>query len=163
MSENPNKTAGNEQWTAYQKIWTDTFNRMLQLGVTFTPESTPPEFLRQLRTSIFQAIAQSWDEFLRSPQFLDGMKQWMENAIAFRKLTNECLARAHDEAHTASAEDIGAVLVAMRHMEKRVLDRVDKLEAAMSATRSATNGGASPPRRKPARTPQTAGRKGAKP
>ena len=77
MNDETNKTDKTaEQWAAFQKIWTDTFTRMMQLGFTFSPESAPPEFLRQIRSGIFQALTQSWDEFLRSPQFLEGMKQW---------------------------------------------------------------------------------------
>src|SRR6185369_3531466 len=70
MNDNTSQpgTSGPEQWEAFQKVWADTFNRMLQVGMTFTPESTPPEFIKQMRSSIFQAMAQSWEEFLRSPQ-----------------------------------------------------------------------------------------------
>ena len=62
-SDDPNKTA--EQWAAFQKIWTDTFTKMVQLGFSFSPEAAPPEILRQMRSGIFQALSQSWEQFLR--------------------------------------------------------------------------------------------------
>jgi hypothetical protein len=83
--------------------------------------------LRQIRSGIFQALAQAWDEFLRSPQFLEGMKQWMENAISFRKMTNEFLTKTRHESQGAAREDIDSVLLAVRHMETRLLDRVEDL------------------------------------
>ena len=130
MNDKTNETkAGDpaEQWSAFQKIWTDTFTRMMQAGMTFSPESTPPEFMRQFRSGIFQALAQSWEEFLRSPQFLEGMKQWMDNAIAFRKMSNDFLTKVRHDGQATAREDIDALLLAVRHLETRVLDRVDDL------------------------------------
>jgi hypothetical protein len=116
-----------EQWTAFQRMWSDTFTKMIQVGMTFGPESAPPEFMRQFRAGIFQALAKSWDEFLRSPQFMDAMKQWMDSAIAFRKMSNDFLTKAHHEAQSPAREDIDTVMLAVRHMETRILDRVGEL------------------------------------
>jgi hypothetical protein len=142
-------TGGPEQWAAFQQIWSDTFNKMLQLGVTFSPESAPPEFVRQMRSSIFQAMAQSWDEFLRSPQFLDGMKQWMESAIAFRQMSNDVLTRAKESMQTVGRTDVDAILQAIRHMEQRLNDRIEEVESKLPQAASAkprTNGQRSPGR-----------------
>jgi hypothetical protein len=122
---NSEKTA--EQYAAFQKIWTDTFTKMMQVGFTFSPDSAPPEMLKQMRSGIFQAMSQSWNEFLRSPQFLEGTKQWMENAIAFRKMSSDFLTKARHETQATAREDIDAIMLAMRHMETRILDRVEKL------------------------------------
>ena len=57
MNDNSSQPGnGPEQWEAFQKVWADTFNKMLKVGMTFSPESTPPEFMKQMRSSIFQAI-----------------------------------------------------------------------------------------------------------
>ena len=142
MNDNTSQpgTSGPEQWEAFQKVWADTFNRMLQVGMTFTPESTPPEFIKQMRSSIFQAMAQSWEEFLRSPQFLDGMKQWMDSAIAFRKLHTETMTRIHEETRTPSSDDIDAVLVAMRRLEQRIVDRIEELVERLDKVSPRGNG-----------------------
>lgn len=129
-TDNTGQTA--EQWAAFQKIWGDTFTRMMQLGFTFSPESAPPEFMRQMRAGIFQGLSQAWDQFLRSPQFLDGMKQWMDNAMAFRKMSNDFLSKARHETQSTSREDIDSIMLAVRHMETRVLDRVEDLSAEVN-------------------------------
>ena len=129
-STNTEKTA--EQWQAFQKIWTDTFTKMMQLGFT-SPDAAPPEFLRQIRGGIFQALSQSWDEFMRSPQFLESMKQWMENAMAFRKMSNDFLTRARHEGQAPAREDIDATMQAVHHMESRVLDRMEELAKQVGA------------------------------
>lgn len=124
-----NGAAGDAPWAAFQKVWSDTFQKMMQAGFTFSPESLPPEVARQIRSTLFQALAQSWDQFLRSPQFLEGTKQWMDSAIAFRKLTNEFLSRARHEAQATSRDDIDSIVLAVRQMETRVLERVQELAA----------------------------------
>jgi len=128
MSDTSNQADQNtEQWAAFQKIWMDTMTRMMQLGAASSPEGAPPEFLRNIRSGIFQALNQSWDEFLRSPQFLEGMKQWMESALTFRKLTNDFLTKARHETQTTAREDVDTMMLTVRHMETRILDRVEEL------------------------------------
>jgi hypothetical protein len=77
-----------------------------------------------MRSGIFQALGQSWEHFLRSPQFMEGMKQWMDNAMAFRKMSNDFFTKVRHETQTTSREDIDSVMLAVRHMETRILDRV---------------------------------------
>lgn len=118
--------AGQEA-VAFQKMCLESMSKAMQAAFKLTPDSAPPEVLRQIRAGIFQALADSWDEFMRSPQFLEGMRQWMENAIAFRKMTNEFMGRARNEMQAPSRSDIDTVMLAVRHMEKRLLDRLDEI------------------------------------
>ena len=140
MSENSDKTA--EQAADFQKIWMQSMSRLMQTAFTFTPDAAPPEVVRQIRAGIFQALAQSWEEFMRSPQFLDGMKQWMENAIAFRKMTNDFMAKVRNEVQAPSREDIDTIMLSVRHMEKRLLDRVEELSAQVRALNGSTKAAA---------------------
>jgi hypothetical protein len=150
MSEEQQNQAGPgaEQFAAFQKMWADTFNRMLQVGMTFSPENTPPEFARQMRSSLLEALTKSWDEFLRSPQFLESTRQWMENLVAMRCMSNDYLTQMRHEGQAPAREDIDALLLAVRHMERRVLDRIDDLAAQVgelkgAGGRAARKGGAS--------------------
>lgn len=129
-----------EQWAAFQEIWGETFSKLMQLGFTFSPESAPPEFMRQMRSGIFQALGQSWEHFLRSPQFMEGMKQHMDNALAFRKMSSDFFTKAHHETQSTSRADIDAVMLAVRHMETRVLNRVEKLAEKIDKANSQHNG-----------------------
>ena len=127
MNDNFEKTA--EQAAAFQKIWMETMTKMTQTAFTMSPESAPPEVLREIRSGIFQALAKSWEEFMRSPQFLDSMKQWMQSAISFRQMTNDFLSKFRTDLQAPSREDIDSVTLSVRHMEKRLLDRVEELSA----------------------------------
>jgi hypothetical protein len=128
-----------EQWSGFQKIWTESFMRMMQMSAGGS-EAAPPEFLRQLRSGMFQALAQSWDQFLRSPQFLETLRQWMDQAVAFRKLSSEFFTEVHREAQSPSQEDLGAVLAALRQFEKRVLPRLEEISWRIAELDQRTEG-----------------------
>lgn len=119
------KTA--DQTAAFQKIWVESASKMMQAAFTTGPNSPPPELMRQIRSGIFQALAESWEEFMRSPQFIEGMRQWMENAITFRKMSNEFMAKVRNDIQAPSREDIDTIMLNIHHMEKRLLDKVDDL------------------------------------
>ena len=46
----------------FMKQWQENLARMLQMAGTFTPDTMPPEMLRQIRSGMFQALAKSWEE-----------------------------------------------------------------------------------------------------
>jgi hypothetical protein len=163
--ETDDTTQTAEQWAAFQKIWGETFSKLMQLGFTFSPESAPPDFMRQMRSGIFQALGQSWEHFLRSPQFMEGMKQHMDNAIAFRKMSGDFFSKVRHETQSTSRDDIDAVMLAVRHMETRILDRVEELAARIDKPKKQPNGSktkataAPKQKRKPSAAKKTARRK----
>ena len=142
MSENTTTDTLTAQMSAFQKIWMETFSRLTQTAFASGPEAVPPEVLRQMRNGIFQALAQSWDEYLRSPQFMQGMKQWMDGAIFFRKMTNDMLTKARHETQDVAREDIDTVLLSIRHLEQRILDRIEELASRLDAMEHSNGNGA---------------------
>lgn len=116
-----------EQSEAFQKIWLESMSRLTQAAFTFSPDSTPPELLREIRNGILRALSESWNDFMRSPEFQQNMKQWMDSALSFRQMSNEFMAKVHKETRTPSSEDIDAIQQNMRHLETRILDRLDTL------------------------------------
>jgi hypothetical protein len=164
MNEEPDGTTQTaEQWAAFQQVWGETFNKLMQLGFTFSPDSAPPEFMRQVRSGIFEALGRSWEHFLRSPQFMEGMKQHMDNAIAFRKMSGDFFSKVRHETQSTSREDIDAVMLAVRHMETRILDRIEKLAAGIDKPKKMPKGSKPKtkvaPKRKPVAAKKTARRK----
>jgi hypothetical protein len=130
-----------DQAAAYQKIWAETIGKIMQNAISLPPNSAPPDVLRQMRGGIFQGLAKSWDEFLRSPQFLEGMRQWMENAVIIRKMTNDFLTRTHHEMQATAKCDIDTMMLAVRHMEQRILSRLEKIEERLAARPTAPSNG----------------------
>jgi hypothetical protein len=159
MSDTPHQPdPALEQWAAFQRIWSETFTKMLQLG--FTPATdSPPEFLRQMRSGLLEALAQSWEQFLRSPQFLDGLKQWMDQAILFRKWSNDFLAATHQQMQIPSREEVDGIMLAVRQMESRVLGQLEALAAQVQEINqrsAAVSGSRAPPGRRPSSGPAPA-------
>lgn len=122
-----------EQGAAFQKIWLESMSRLMQAAFTFSPNSAPPELMREIRNGILQALGETWNEFLRSPQFQENMKHCMDNAVAFRKRTNDYMAQMHKEMQTPSRDDIDTIQLNVRHMETRVLDRLEELSKQIEA------------------------------
>ena len=140
-----------EQASAFQKIWTESMSKLMQAACTFTPNSAPPELLREIRSGILEALSKSWNEFLRSPQFQEGMKQWMDQAIAFRKASNDFMAKVRKEMQAPSRDDIDAVMLAVRHMETRVLGRIEELARQVNEVKARND-------KAPRAAPKTAGK-----
>jgi hypothetical protein len=142
MSANSENTT--DQTAAFQKIWLESLSKMMQAVFTFGPDSTPPEVVREIRSGIFQALAKSWEEFMRSPQFLEGMKQWMDQAVTLRKMTNDFMATARSELQATSREDVDTIMLTVRHMEQRILDRVEDLSTELNELKQRLDGAPTP-------------------
>ena len=123
-----------EQSAAFQKIWMESFTKLMQAASVVTPNSAPPEVLREMRNGILNALTKSWDEFLRSPQFQEAMKQWMDQAIAVRKMSHDLMGKVRKEMQEPSRDDIDAIMLSMRHMETRILDRLEALEKQLKSS-----------------------------
>jgi len=163
MSESADSAAG--QSSMFFKNWIESFSQIAQAACRYSPETMPPELMRQIRSGLFQAMAKSWEEYMRSPQFLEGMKQTMDNAIAFRKLSTEFFTQARRETQGTTRADVDAVLLAVREMESRLTERMDDLAARVNhvekpagRARKGTPQAKKTPRRAPAN-----GRKGTGP
>lgn len=116
-----------EQGMAFQKIWMESITKGMQAAFTVSPTSPPSEIMLHIRGGIFKALAQSWEEFMRSPQFLEGIQQTMEQVVTFRKMSKDFLGKARNEMQAPSRDDVDAIMRGMHHMESRLLDRVEEL------------------------------------
>jgi len=123
-----------EQTAAFQKIWVESFTKLMQAATLVNPNSPPPELLREMRNGILNALAKSWDDFLRSPQFQTVMKEWMDQAMALRKMSHDLMGKVRKEMQAPSRDDTDAVMLSMRHMETRILDRLEALEKQIKGT-----------------------------
>lgn len=139
-----------EQGAAFQKLWLESMSKMMQAAFTFSPDSAPPELLKEIRNGILGALSESWNEFLRSPQFQENTKQWMDNAMAFRRLSNDFMAKAREEMQAPTRNDIDTIMLTVRHMENRILDRLEEMSKQIEELK--TGGRAAKPARPGERT-----------
>lgn len=133
---------------AFTKFWTDMFSRMSPPGGAGMPFAAPPspeEAAKQMRQAMFDAWAKHCEEFMRSDAFLDAMKKSMDGALAFRQKLNEFLTKSLQDSQIPARSDTESILLAVRRMEEKVLDRMESLtqrvEALETGNRDRATGG----------------------
>jgi len=116
----------------FMRMWLDGATKRASSGVMPQSESSASDGVKQMRDMYFQALGQRSEEFMRSPQFLEMMKQGRDAAVAMRQQTNDMLARAHHAVGSLAQPDVDSLLMAVRRCETRVLDKLEELSNRMS-------------------------------
>ena len=126
MSDDMNKAF--DQVSAFQKLWLDSFANTASIWSQFSPSSPPSDELRKMRGGMMQVLAETWDAYLRTPQFMEIMKASLNGALDLKRLARDGLNRVHEQFEIPHKEDIDGVLLAIRHVERRLLDRLEGLD-----------------------------------
>lgn len=126
MSDNMNK--GFDQLAAFQKLWTDSFTNMAGVWSQFSPGSPPTDEMRKMRGGMLKVLSETWDEYMRTPQFMEMMKASLNGALDLKRMARDGMNRVHEQFENPSKEDIDGVLLAIRHVEGRLLDRLEGLD-----------------------------------
>jgi hypothetical protein len=122
-----------QQAAAFQKMWTDSFTQMGEVWGRFSPGKPPPDAIREVRSEMLKVLTETWDQFMRTPQFMEYMKNSMDGFLNLRQMAAEAMTRNHHEMQSPAREDIDGVLLAIRHMERRLLDRIEDVENGVNA------------------------------
>ncbi|HEX9786213.1 MAG TPA: hypothetical protein VGA56_26235 [Opitutaceae bacterium] len=121
-----------QQAATFQKMWTDSFSQMAEVWTRASPGKPPPDVIREMRSGMLKVLADCWEEFMRTPQFMEYMKNSMDGVLALRKLGADMMTRNHHATQSPAREDIDGVLLAIRHMERRLLDRIEEVDAGIA-------------------------------
>lgn len=125
-----------ERAAAFQKMWLQSLGSMGQIWSTVTPGEPPPEMAKRMRSGILKVLAESWDEFMRTPEFLEAMKTTFDQSLEFRKMSNDVMTRALHEMQAPARADTDNVLKSVKHLERRLLDEIEELDGRLGATDS---------------------------
>ena len=109
------------------ELWGEMASRMASAAMSVNPQSAPPEAIKQVRAAVFQAMSQFADQFMRSPEFLQSMKQSFDSGMQFREQLNEILTRMHHEVQGVARQDIDSVLKGVHQLESRLVDRMEDI------------------------------------
>lgn len=141
-----------EQYSAqsFTKMWADFASRMAQAGMAFSPGDAPPDAARAMRDAALGAMGEYCEKLMRSPEFLETLKQSMAASIEMRKQLNEFLGRMHHEMQAPSRQDVDQLMLALGHLEHRIVDRLERLEDRLGGLESRLR------RDKPAQTREAA-------
>ena len=81
-----------------------------------------------MRGGMLKVLAETWDEYMRTPQFMEMMKGSLNGALDLKRMARDGMNRVHEQFENPSKEDIDGVLMAIRHVERRLLDRLEGLD-----------------------------------
>ncbi len=112
----------------FSQFWFDMMSKM-GAGAFTPPRTSSPtdDMMKQMRQAFFDSWAKYCEEFMRSEQFLSMMKKSMDGALAFRTQLNEFMTKALHEKQMPARSDTDSILLVLRSLEERVLDRIEKL------------------------------------
>lgn len=77
------------------RLWLDLASQMASAGSAVSTESPPGNAAKQMRNMYFQTLSQHTEQFMRSPQFLEMVKQSTDFAVTLRQQANDFLAQSH--------------------------------------------------------------------
>lgn len=117
-----------EQAASFQKIWLDSVTNMAGVFSHFSPTTPPPEQAREIRSSMLKVLSDTWNDFMRSPQFMEVMKLSLNGAFDMRSLMRDGMNKIHEQLETPTKEDVEGILLAIRHVERRLLERLEGME-----------------------------------
>ena len=126
MSDNMDKAF--DQAAAFQKLWMDSFANMASVWSQFSPASPPSDEMRKMRGGMLKVLAETWDEYMRTPLFMAMMKASLNGSLDLKRMARDAMNRVHEQFENPSKEDIDGVLLAIRHVERRLLDRLEGLD-----------------------------------
>lgn len=140
----------------FLQFWQDAMSRMTGGA---TPATAPSnDVLQAMRRTFFDAMARLCDDYLRSPQFLEMMKQSMDHALAFRRQLNQFLTSALQAAQMPTQEDLGEIREALQSIQDGLLQRVEDLSRRVNSLDKRRTGAV---RRDKVRRPARGGRRSA--
>ena len=114
-------------------LWVEFATKMMATAVSTDPSASAPDNARRMRSAMFQAMGQATEQYMRSPQFLQTMQGAINASIEARKQMNDLLTRMHHDAQGTAKQDVDTLQVSVRHMETRVLDRLDEIASRLDA------------------------------
>jgi hypothetical protein len=126
MSDNMDKAF--DQAAAFQKLWMDSLVNMASVWSQFSPGSPPSDEMRKMRSGMLKVLSETWDDYMRTPQFMEIMKASLNGALDLKRMARDGINRVHEQFENPSKEDIDGVLMAIRHVERRLLDRLEGLD-----------------------------------
>lgn len=109
-------------------MWADLATKMATAGLSAAPDVPPQQAARQVRAAVFEAMSQSADRYMRSPQFLELTRTSLDASLQFREQFNEFLTKLRHEMQGVARQDVQSVLAGVHQMERRVMERLDELD-----------------------------------
>jgi len=138
---------------AFSGFWQDFLSK---LGMPAEAVAAPSpafssEAVRQMQRVFLDAMAKYCDDFLRSEQFLQMMKQTMDRSLAFKQQLDQFLCQVQKGVQTPARVDLDDLAGTLRTLQQSVLARLEALEKKVAAAKEPRARRRNPPSRRVAR------------
>jgi hypothetical protein len=122
-----------EFWAEYVQRASDTARQMFQsaTGADADPRTWQRRWL--------EAVGQSVDAYLRSPAFLDAMKQNMDMMIKAKLQADDFTKEFARNANLPTASDVTGIFERLRSVEDAILARLAQMDRRLEAIEARTN------------------------
>jgi hypothetical protein len=84
-----------------------------------------------LRNGVLKAVSRTWEEYMRTPEFMEAMRESMKNSVQWKKMAKDSTNQMHTAMGSATKDDMQGVMEAVQHVEHRVLDHLEGMEVKM--------------------------------
>lgn len=119
----PGMSAGSEMLS----WWNDLLFKMMNAGLSVPSDATPPDAFRKARSVMLEAWTEYWNRYLRSPEFLNPLKQMMDSNIQMRRQMGNLFGEFQHNLQNVSRQDVDQVMRSLRHLEQRLADAIDRV------------------------------------
>jgi hypothetical protein len=108
--------------------------------------------LNNMRRMFFDSLARHSEEFMKSEQFLQGMKQAMDAGLAWQQTINQSMQKTLSAAQMPTRGDTDHIALLVRGLEDRLLSKIEELSDRVASLESDESGEtAKPAARRPAK------------
>lgn len=115
----------------FTKMWTDLAGRMSQAGWTMPPGTSSSDSAKKFRDVFLQAMTEYGEQYMRSPEFLQSMKEGFRQSIEFRKQMNDYLGHVQHEFQGPNRQDIDHVMASISRLESRLSTTLQRMETRL--------------------------------
>jgi chromosome segregation ATPase len=105
---------------------------MADVWAQSSPNSPPFEEVRKMRGGMLKVLAETWDGYMRTPQFLEMMKASLNGALDVKRMARDGFNRQHEQLENPSKDDTDDIFLAVRHVERRILDHLEGLDGRLA-------------------------------
>ena len=156
VDQNQSDFAGQEM---FAKMWTEFMTNMAKQGMAFGTEGPSPGAAKAYRDAMLQMMSEWCEQYMRSPEFIEMMKESMSASIELRRQMNEFLGKAQHEFQGTSRQDVDLLMAGIQRLENRLTDAFERLDQRISALDERLNNVESAAPKKKAATKKRASKK----
>lgn len=117
----------------YLEFWTGCFNRTAESARQLLENANGGPDPRDLQQRWLEAVTRSLDAYMRSPMFLNAMKQNIDAAVKTKMQADDVSRELARNANVPTASDIAGLFERLRSVEDVILSRLTEIEARLDA------------------------------